>query len=1084
HPEFVDATALGSSFNLTARVVDGVGNTQRATIIVNIKKEMNTDRKLVFEQINNRTGELRYKGEIKKDDQEFDLKILVSSSTSFAVVPVHILIRGIGSFVPKFTRKDNVVTISRTLPVESVIHEFTATDLDSDAELKFQILTTTAKDMIGTPLQDPDFSRLFRLESSQSKGRLILDEDISALEVLSLRVEVQVSDQRHPDEIPDRATLLILVTALKSSQPEIPLLQLNRMPELITLPANIDVGSYVYTVAAKPSIVDGARSEFWYELNDGKQFLEINSNTGELHTVASLRNEREVEAHVVVSHLNSSTSVQAPLIIRTVPVLEHSPVFASSFYEHTIDEATPPGTKVMTVSASDEDASDVIQFNLEGMDADQFEINEKGELHLRTLLDRETKPKIKLFVVAIDSTGRFDVAPVTLFVLDVNDSEPFFNSRSLVSSVMEDAPIGSLVVRAQATDRDLSSSLRYDIRVPNESSMLSKLIKVDNNGTVTTTGPLQGLDGNVMFEVIVSDGKHTAIAEVNLEIMRNFDCHPQFDMETEQGGNFVFEIQENAPIKFALGKVKAEAMDEKCVLEFTLWDEEKNEFVYNTADISIDNATGELKTNRVFDAEMDDVRIPVVLGLRSQGHTAKMGAELRIIDLNDNPLRFAVDEIHFKVPENSPNGTFIGAIEAYDKDAIDHIFYHFDEPNNIFTVNATSGQIHLIGAIDREKADKHSFTIIATNSNTFSSLHSAMIRVNVHIQDMNDNPPEFSIKDHIMIMNDATVAGAALLRMRAEDPDEEKDGQQIFYRIAGTTFEYRRVVHPVDEVFSIGEKTGDLRLEKNVKDFTGGRFNILIAASDKNNTKGHERVAVVKRYLRTNVEIRTKFIKAIVHSPSDVVTAQVAGAPSRMTRKVLGEIVNKLSSATDSDAHVVAVEFTTELGQTVKDASSLYIVFTGRDSGEPIPAEKMVAKMDRLRAEGVKNLPLVRADQHYSASPDHKETIAMVSSLAPVFIVLLFFITLLAIVIFIFSIMVCVYRRRYYSLKKAKEDVMAIKNSQKTPEIQRPMLAIKNGSDRNPSSTISTPSIVDSCYRSGKYDVQEAKMDVVNPEDD
>lgn len=134
-----------------------------------------------------------------------------------------------------------------------------------------------------------------------------------------------------------------------------------------------------------------------------------------------------------------------------------------------------------------------------------------------------------------------------------------------------------------------------------------------------------------------------------------------------------------------------------------------------------------------------------------------------------------------------------------------------------------------------------------------------------------------------------------------------------------------------------------------------------------------------------------------------------------------------------------------------RDASSLYIVFTGRDSGEPIPAEKMVAKMDRLRAEGVKNLPLVRADQvlylnndliiisetsslylqsnllwlnklvtpplylqfqHYSASPDHKETIAMVSSLAPVFIVLLFFITLLAIVIFIFSIMVCVYRRR------------------------------------------------------------------------
>lgn len=51
----------------------------------------------------------------------------------------------------------------------------------------------------------------------------------------------------------------------------------------------------------------------------------------------------------------------------------------------------------------------------------------------------------------------------------------------------------------------------------------------------------------------------------------------------------------------------------------------------------------------------------------------------------------------------------------------------------------------------------------------------------------NDNPPEFSIKDHIMIMNDATVAGAALLRMRAEDPDEEK-GQNLLRLLVMTMY--------------------------------------------------------------------------------------------------------------------------------------------------------------------------------------------------------------------------------------------------------------------------------------------------------
>ncbi|GMS87115.1 hypothetical protein PENTCL1PPCAC_9290, partial [Pristionchus entomophagus] len=708
HPEFVDPSALGDAFNLTARVVDASGSTQQATIIVHVKNGLNTERKLVFEQIHNRTGEVRYTGEIEKDDQEFDLKILASTSRSFAVVPVHILIRGIGSFVPKFACKENIVTILRNIPVDSVIHEFAASDRDVDAVLKFQILTTTAKDMIGTPLQDPDFSRLFRLESSGSQGRLHLDEDISALEVLSLRVEVQVSDERHPDEIPDRASLLILVQALKSSRPEIPLLQANRVPELITLPENLAVGSYVYTVTARPSIADGVRSEFWYELNDGKQFFDINSNTGEIHTVASLRGERELSAQVVISHLNTSTSVQVPLRIRTTPVLEMAPKFASSFYEQPVDETTPPATKIMTVTATDEDEGDTIRFELEGRDAEQFEINEKGEIYLRTELDRETKPKIHLFAKAIDSTDRFDVAPITLTVVDANDSEPFFAARNLVATVMEDAPVGSFVVRAQATDPDSSSVLHYEIRLPNQSSMLSKLIRVDENGTVTTSGPLQGLEGTVIFEVIVSDDKHTVTAEVNMEIERNFDCHPMFDLSTEQGGNFVFEIQENAKMNFALGQVKAEPIDEKCGLEFTLWDTTKKEFVYDTANISIDKKTGELRTSRVFDAEKDPARIPVVLGLRAQKHTSKMGAELRVIDLNDNPLRFGTEEIHFRIPENSPNGTRIGAVEAYDKDLNDQIFYRLDEPSDLVAVNAESGDVTLTGELDREKADKHS----------------------------------------------------------------------------------------------------------------------------------------------------------------------------------------------------------------------------------------------------------------------------------------------------------------------------------------------------------------------------------------
>ncbi|GMR39684.1 hypothetical protein PMAYCL1PPCAC_09879 [Pristionchus mayeri] len=1113
HPEFVDTSTLGMTFNLTARAVDASGNTQQATIVVHVKSGMHTERKLLFEQdsynltaapgesglgqlrlqssstrkgvtfsiseglhddiiqIHNRTGELRYMGEIEKEDQTFDLKIMASTTHSFAIVPVHIVIRGIGSCVPKFASKDIIVTASRTLPVDNVIHEFAASDCDADAALKFQILTTTAKDMIGTPLQDPDFSRLFRLDSNDSAGRLVLAEDISALEVISLRVEVQVSDERHPGEIPDRANLLILVQALQSSQSEVPLLQANRVPELLTLPANLAVGSYVFTVSAKPSIAEGRRSEFWFELNNGMQFFDINSNTGEVHTIASLRNETELHAQVIISHLNTSSSVQVPLHISISPVIERAPIFSSSFYEHFVDESTQPAAKIMMVAV--DDTGDTIRYQLEGTDAEQFEVNEKGEIYLRTELDRETKPKIQLFAKAIDSLGKFDIAPVTMTVVDANDSPPFFAARNIGASVMEDAPIGSFVVRAKAVDPDSSSLLRYDIRVPNQSSMLFKLISVDGNGTVTTAGSLHGLDGIVFFEVIVSDGVHTHIAEVNMEIIGNFDCHPTFDLNTEQGGNFVFEIQENAPTKFALGQVNSEPLDDRCHLEFALFDSNLQDFVHDTSDLSIDEQTGELRTNRAYDAERDPSRIPVVIGLRAQKHFSKIGAELRVIDLNDNPLTFAKEEIHFRVPENSRKGTRIGSVEAHDKDFMDQVLYHMAEPSDTFYVDTENGDIILLGELDRERADTHSFMIVATNSNNSSPIQSAMLQVIVHVQDVNDNPPHFLFDDQRILINDATVGGAVLLRISAEDPDyvhgEEKD---VFYRIAGTTFEYRRMVHPTENVFSIEEETGEIRLEKSIKGFTGGRFNILIAASDRNDSNGHENFATVK---------------ATIYAPSDVVITEVAGAPSRMTKKVLGEIKRKFSMATDSDVHVTAVEFVTKAGESLKDASTLSLVFTGRDSGEPIPAEKMVAKMDRLRAEGVHNLPLVKSHRGFpTPSSGQDDTIAMVSSLAPVFIVLLFFTTLLVIAIFIFSVMVCMYRKRYRSANKLKDDLLAINNSHNNSVFpgSGKIIAIKNGNDRQPSSTISTPSIMDSYYKGGFYDVQEAKMHVVNPEDD
>ena len=108
------------------------------------------------------------------------------------------------------------------------------------------------------------------------------------------------------------------------------------------------------------------------------------------------------------------------------------PMFKKSQYSAQISESSPKGTKVIQVSAEDNDVrlinSQFVYVIAEGNDKNTFSINpSSGEIVIETNeLDRETIANYNLTVQAVDNGSPPAIGETVVFIQlnDVNDSPP------------------------------------------------------------------------------------------------------------------------------------------------------------------------------------------------------------------------------------------------------------------------------------------------------------------------------------------------------------------------------------------------------------------------------------------------------------------------------------------------------------------------------------------------------------------------------------------------------------------------------------------------------------------------------------
>lgn len=203
------------------------------------------------------------------------------------------------------------------------------------------------------------------------------------------------------------------------------------------------------------------------EDND-KRFFDINLQTGELFVIERIDREELCGSKISCS-LKYELVLENPLELHQISLLiedinDNSPVFPKNEMKLEIAESAMKGAKFPLDEAHDTDVglNSIQSYALEKNDHFSLAVHSNSdggkysELVLDKELDREQQQELDLLLTATDggTPHRSGTISVHVTVLDTNDNLPVFTQQMYEVNLLENSPLGTVIVTVSATDAD------------------------------------------------------------------------------------------------------------------------------------------------------------------------------------------------------------------------------------------------------------------------------------------------------------------------------------------------------------------------------------------------------------------------------------------------------------------------------------------------------------------------------------------------------------------------------------------------------------------------------------------------------
>ncbi|XP_063242546.1 neural-cadherin-like isoform X1 [Bacillus rossius redtenbacheri] len=557
-----------------------------------------------------------------------------------------------------------------------------------------------------------------------------------------------------------------------------------------------------------------------------------------------------------------STSVE--LTIRVTDVNDNAPKFELPDYQaHNVDEDIPLGTSILKVKATDSDSGSNAEIEYLVSD-DHFSVDSSGIITNNKQLDADNNNAYYEFVVTAKDKGepsKTGTATVRIYTKNKNDEEPKFSQQVYTPNVDENAGPNTLVTTVVASDKD-GDNVRFGFVGGGTSS--GQFVIEEITGVIRLHGKSISLDRD-KYELNVTamdDGAccvngdatvHTSTAVVVVFITDVNDNKPVF----KDCGTYYPKVEEGAPNGSPVIKVHATDEDKGVngQVKYSIVQQPNQKGTKFT----VDEETGEVSTNKVFDREGDDGKfVSVTVKATDQGEPSLEGVcsfTVEITDVNDNPPLFDRQKYVENVKQDASIGTNILRVSASDEDADNNgaIVYSLSAPSNpsdleYFEIQQESGWIVLRKPLDRE-----TYKLEAMAQDKGYPPLSRTVEVQIDVVDRANNPP---VWDHVVYgpiyIKENMPVGAKVVSVKASSGID--GNPTVFYRLMpgstaqtnkfhtfylqqradnGFTWADIKVNHPLDYE-TIKEYNLTIRVENNGAQQLASEATVFIMLEDVN----------------------------------------------------------------------------------------------------------------------------------------------------------------------------------------------------------------------------------------------------------
>ncbi|XP_041948906.1 protocadherin alpha-2-like isoform X2 [Alosa sapidissima] len=577
-------------------------------------------------------------------------------------------------------------------------------------------------------------------------------------------------------------------------------------------------------------------------------YFDVKLTTGELFV-----KERIDREQVCGNNLKCTLTVEAVaqnphslyrIQIHILDVNDNAPTFPGSSLTLNITEVATLGERYHLPIAEDPDtgSNSLKGYRLSPNEYFSLETQSEGvqgisaELVLKKSLDREKQPFIKLLLTAFDGgkppkTGSIDII---IYTFDVNDNNPVFTKTLYKVQVTENVPFRTKLITVTATDADdgMNSEIEYSLIGNRNVKASEKFSITPDTGEIHTQGQIDYEESPAIELRVQAKDKGSPPRSAQCKVLVE-----------------VIDINDNAPeitITPLLQTVREDTTPGKAVALVTVSDQDggKNGDIKCTIkdlipfklDSNYDNHYS-LVVDRPLDRERDSHYNVTIIA--TDGGTPPLSSAsdyiIYVSDVNDNAPQFPEPVINVCLKENTPVGSLMATVSAFDPDLNENAQVSYSLVENkksdtsvstMMNVNSLNGDIYSMQSLNYEDVKKFDFQIQATDSGVPAL--SSNVTVHVLILDENDNSPvilpPYSDQDSVNSENIpySAEAGYFVAKIRAVDADSGYNAL-LSYHISepkGTN------------LFRIGTSSGEIRTKRRMSDSDLKTHPLIITVTD------------------------------------------------------------------------------------------------------------------------------------------------------------------------------------------------------------------------------------------------------------